>query len=149
MIILSEGVVTVRTESGFNTFYPVFLEQDLREKHYFEVEVIDVARRDFTVGVATSDLRHTSDKEESSNSLCVYAKGFLFSDGKQQKLIFKPVSGDRLAVIRTANEIEWLKNGQSLCKTSIPARLINKMLFPVCWIFSDDDPDKISKLRFL
>lgn len=101
------------------------------------------------IGVATADLKNMTNKFGVPNSLCLHAYGRLLYDGASQKLNFQVNTNDIITVKRTAEVIEWLGNGESLCAVPIPNKLIKQLLFPVCWIGSSDNSAKISKLGFV
>lgn len=112
------------------------------------MEIVDAGNKNFTVGVATADIRNSTDEYYSDCNLCIKGNGRLFSGGNRHILRFKLTAGDRIIVVRTENDIEWLQNGQSLYITAIPGCIADKKLYPVCWIESSKNASKISKLKF-
>lgn len=130
-------------------YYPVFAEEILGTDESFEVEVVVAAERYFLIGLAIAELRNSIGSFRDKNSLCIHARGLLFHDGREEKLDFVPVAGDKLAVRRNASSVEWTRNGIPIYSVSIPDRLIKVKLFPVCWIRSLDYNSQISQLKFV
>ena len=104
------------------------------------------------VGVATADLRNTTNQYDNKGSLCIAADGYLFSNGTHQIHSFKINTGSLVRVEYRSGHIHWSNNGQVLCSTVTPERLRGTPLFPVCWIRSpgswDTAPDT-PRLQFL
>jgi hypothetical protein len=90
------------------------------------------------IGVATADLRNKPNQERNKNSMYIMHGRQLYSDGKKQKNDFKLAVGDKVTVRRSAQQIEWIRSGQSLCSAPIPNHIGSTPLFPVLWIYDND-----------
>lgn len=67
---------------------------------------------------------------------------------KQHHHQFRLETGDKVLVMRGAEDIKWVRNGKVLCEAVIPGRLVKVELFPVCWIQSLPVEEHITRLKF-
>ena len=98
------------------------------------------------MGVATADLRNTTDQYDKKGSLCIGADGYLYSDGNRQRHSFWINTGSLVRVEYRSGHIHWSNNGQVLCSTAIPETLRGTPLFPLCWILSGSPAPRLQFL---
>lgn len=98
---MNDRLFTIK--SGNYNYQPIFSCDPLNDGEYFEVEVISVGQKGFTIGIATSDLE-SSPGFNSADSLCISAYlGFLHFEGKEQSLNVDFKNGDKVMVLRSDN----------------------------------------------
>lgn len=85
-VTVEDGIVSVK--SGSYVYYPIYLQQPIQDGQCFRVNIIDVAEKQFRIGVGFSDLKPTNWTSSLENNVCIHAEGYLFSDGAREKLDF-------------------------------------------------------------
>ena len=148
-VTVDNGVVSTKTESHWNCkCYPISLKQSIQDGQSFRINIVDAADKYFRIGVGISDLK-PANWDELKNNVCIHPNGYLCSDGAQQKLNFTLETGQTVEVRRRGDTVEWRRNGELICSAPIPNSMLNRPLFPLCWIASLPFASMISKLQFV
>lgn len=81
--VILNGVITVKPR--LYSYHPIFAREELTDGDHCEVEVVDYNDGNFTIGVATAELRNRDNQYDNKNSMCVIAKySRLYFDGKRE-----------------------------------------------------------------
>lgn len=147
-VVVRNGSVAVQSE-GAEQWRAVMLRQPIADDKYFRVEITDGSLDSFRIGVGVYGLTDFAAADSAKNALSVGADGTLRVDGRELLRGFGIGYYQTVTVLQSQETIRWELDGQPICEAAIPAHLTARKLYPLCWVRSDRDKDKVSRIRFI
>jgi hypothetical protein len=123
-ITQKDDVISVIAENRW-TSYPIYCKEALNNGESFKVEVVDAACKWFTIGLASSGLSQTTDRQESELNLSLHGNSWIYSNGRSRRIDLDLTNGDVITVTLINRKVEWKLNGNDLASAPVPKVLEN------------------------
>lgn len=137
----------ISTNKGPNEWNPFFLTCKLERRQFFEIEIVDIGKDHFIVGIAADTLLNAASSHSNVDSLVLYlqkSSTMLYYEGKSLKVLptvdTQTGMKIRVGVDMQAGVVEWTQLHpvrQFIVREMIPPAMRGKTLLPVVYLVCD------------